>query len=716
MSLEINVNFNKLQKDPSSLALVNLIQENQDALRLSEAILYYEFPFYWDDNNSIIAADVLIVSKPHGVIIFKCEDYNARTLDEQKAKTLNEGIDQVYSQIYSKLIKSRGLRIKPQQLAIDLHPALFLPNYDGSKSTFTDAWPDLEVILNSNELTQFLSGALRTPINDSIFKETLATLEGSKGLLRPPKGRGIAEETKDSKGALLDKIETEIGNFDREQKTAALSIIDKAQRIRGLAGSGKTVVLAMKAAQIHLQEPDAEILFTYYTKNLYPFIKELITRFFRQFVEKDPNWDKIHILHAWGGRNLEGVYYDTCKSIGVSPLTLKDIKEEVGDIRGKKYNAFDEVCKKLLEEHRGKINKIYDYSILDEAQDFPAHFYQLCYEITKAKKIIWGYDECQNIFNIDKQDTKSTFGQDETGNYKIELTEPFQDIVLHKCYRNSRNVLTCAFALGFGIYNDKVLQMLENNDHWQDLGFQVLQGNSRKDDKMLITRPIENSPLSRDVRLESKDIIAVKVFEKMEEECLSVVNGVEKDLESKLLPDDILIISLDDRNARSYFDFISKELAKKSIKSFNLLTAPFSNRDFWMKDHVTLSTVYRAKGNEAGSVYIVGVDSIFLNKDSYQERNKLFTSITRSKCWVTISGMAAGAELCKDEVEKIFKQYPNLAFTMPDRPSLRNIQRDLTEKQIEFNEFLNVLEKTATKMHISKEELVEKLKRADKKK
>lgn len=716
MGLEFNVNVNKLQKDPSSLALVDLIKEHQSDLGLSDAILYYEFPFYWDDNNSIIAADVLIVSKIHGIIIFKCEEYNSRTLDPLKAKNLNDEIDQLYSQIYSKLIKSKGLRLKPQQLAIELHPALFLPNYEGSKELLTSAWPELGVILNSNELADFFSSNTSAQLNESIFKEALATLEGSKGLIRPPKGRGIAGETKDSKGALLDKIETEISNFDREQKTAALSILDKPQRIRGLAGSGKTVVLAMKAAQIHLQEPDAEILFTYYTKNLYPFIKELITRFFRQFVEKDPNWDKIHILHAWGGRNLQGVYYDTCKNLGVSPLTLRDIREELGDARSKKYNAFDEVCKKLLEEHRSKINKIYDYSILDEAQDFPAYFYQLCYEITKDKKIVWGYDECQNIFNIGKQDTRSTFGTSEDGQYRIELIEPFQDIVLHKCYRNSRNVLICAFALGFGIYNDKVLQMLENNDHWQDLGFEVLQGNSNKDDKMIITRPIENSPLSKDERLEARDILTVKVFDKMEEECLNVANDIEKDLQSRLLPEDILIISLDDQNARNYFEVISRELAKKNIQVFNLLTAPASNREFWMKEHVTLSTVYRAKGNEAGSVYIVGVDSIFLNKDSYLERNKLFTSITRSKCWVTISGMGGGAELCRNEVENIFKQYPNLVFTMPDRPSLRSIQRDLTEKQQEFNELLNFLDKTATKMNTSKKELIDRLNRVDKKK
>jgi superfamily I DNA and RNA helicase len=96
-------------------------------------------------------------------------------------------------------------------------------------------------------------------------------------------------DLQNSKGAILTTIENDIYNFDVEQKRAALFTIDGAQRIRGLAGSGKTVILAMKAALIHVQNPSADILFTYNTKNLHDLIKSLITRFYRQFTEQDPN-------------------------------------------------------------------------------------------------------------------------------------------------------------------------------------------------------------------------------------------------------------------------------------------------------------------------------------------------------------------------------------------------------------------------------------------
>jgi superfamily I DNA and RNA helicase len=249
---------------------------------------------------------------------------------------------------------------------------------------------------------------------------------------------------------IREQIENQIAIFDKEQKSAALKIIDGPQRIRGLAGSGKTIVLAMKAAMIHLNQPDSRILYTYWTKQLHDYIKKLITRFYRQYSENDPNWDKIKIMHAWGGRNVAGVYYDTCINNGIRPQTFDDIKQY-----GKE--AFNKACESIV-NHELKIS--YDYSILDEAQDFPVYFYRICRKITKRDRIIWGYDECQNILNIDLQNTIKTFGKNSSGEPYIDFTKTTtlsgQDLVLHICYRNPRTILVAAIALGFGIYSNKI--------------------------------------------------------------------------------------------------------------------------------------------------------------------------------------------------------------------------------------------------------------------
>ena len=69
------------------------------------------------------------------------------------------------------------------------------------------------------------------------------------------------------------------------------------------------------------------------------------------------------------------------------------------------------------------------------------------------------------------------------------------DVVLHKCYRNPREILICAHALGFGIYSDTIVQMLENSEHWDDVGYKVTEGEFVPGSKVVINRPAENSPL-----------------------------------------------------------------------------------------------------------------------------------------------------------------------------------------------------------------------------
>ena len=62
-------------------------------------------------------------------------------------------------------------------------------------------------------------------------------------------------EKANSRGAIIQKIEKEIANLDQWQKSAAIECPDGPQRIRGLAGSGKTIVLALKAAYLHTANP-----------------------------------------------------------------------------------------------------------------------------------------------------------------------------------------------------------------------------------------------------------------------------------------------------------------------------------------------------------------------------------------------------------------------------------------------------------------------------
>jgi superfamily I DNA and RNA helicase len=77
--------------------------------------------------------------------------------------------------------------------------------------------------------------------------QILNSVIGRTATIRPRKRR--TNVTRDnSRGATLKELERHIANLDAWQKRAAIEMPTAPQRIRGLAGSGKTIVLALKAA------------------------------------------------------------------------------------------------------------------------------------------------------------------------------------------------------------------------------------------------------------------------------------------------------------------------------------------------------------------------------------------------------------------------------------------------------------------------------------
>ncbi len=566
-----------------------------------------------------------------------------------------------------------------------------------------------EVVTALNQLPQRLS-SVRLPQSISLdaWHELRAIIEGTKAIIRP-KPRIVPPSVKgtpDSKPAILAELESEIANFDANQRRAAISIVNGPQRIRGLAGSGKTVVLAMKAAHIHLSDPDAQVLFTFYTKSLYDFIRRLITRFYRQFKDSDPDWSKVHVRHAWGGRGIGGVYYDACLLNGQTPQALRSVMSRA--------NPFQYVCEQLLAT--GSLKQTYDYVLMDEAQDFPAAFYRLCFSITRGgeldRNVIWAYDELQNIINVKVATPGETFGKNDNGVALMDLERAAaashmgtsHDIVLYKSYRNPREVLICAHALGFGIYSDTMVQTLENKEHWEDLGYQVEEGTFEVGSHITIFRPESNSPLAISKRQTTADLIQTFTGDSIAAEVSWVVESIKKLLDEGLEAVDIMVICLDDRNARDYFKSISDGLDRHDIRVNNLLADPYGELRFYIPQHVTLTTVYRAKGNEGAVVFAIGVDAVYPNRKQQQARNKLFTAFTRAKGWLRISGIGGGAIKFKQEIDRALELMPRMRFIQPDPSQILTLQRDLSDKESKLRRLQEQIDRQFEELDIDPEE------------
>lgn len=100
-----------------------------------------------------------------------------------------------------------------------------------------------------------------------------------------------------SRKDVLDKIERRLYELDTQQEQLGKQIPPGPQRIRGIAGSGKTVILAQRAAHLHLKHPEWDIAFIFFTRSLYEQIRREVDRWLQRFSNgrvtlDEPNDDK----------------------------------------------------------------------------------------------------------------------------------------------------------------------------------------------------------------------------------------------------------------------------------------------------------------------------------------------------------------------------------------------------------------------------------------
>ena len=675
--MERRISTSAIRHNHTARTLLRVLDEHPG---LENAIFYYEFPLFRDTNYNQLTPEIMLVSKTCGVAIVAIDDTGTQSSISSTADSVLE-LDGI---LFSKFMRTPSLRIGRRASRVPIACCVYAP---GGELTELE---DVIIATTLDQFTNFLDSLLGDELSESEYENLVAIIEGGSAIVRASnRTQMMVAESEPNKATALTELESKVSNFDKDQRLAAIAVVDGPQQIRGLAGSGKTIVLCMKAAQIHLRDPTKRIVVTFWTRSLYGVIKQTITRFFREFSDGDPDWDVLEIAHAWGGRSRAGVYFNACIENGVPPLALRDIPST--------GNKFGVACAELTK--RTQLSQKYDYVLIDEGQDLPIEFYRLCFLLCKGdevdRNVVWAYDDLQTILDVRIQNIDETFGLS-NGIPLVDLSRAQReqsddllphDIVLQKCYRNSREVLMVAHALGFGLYSDQIVQMLENENHWNDLGYRLESGACEAGSQVTISRPQENSPVDLSEIPGAGESISYFQAANLEDETDWAVREIRSFLEDGLNPEDILVISLDDRNARTYFGVLVEALTMNEILVNNVLANPVAGDEFFVEDHITLSTVYRAKGNEAAAVIVLGIDALAPNRKTINARNRLFTAISRAKAWLRISGITPGVIQFCEELDQALTNIPNFEFVYPDLDEISMIQRDLNERSQKLMEF-----------------------------
>lgn len=646
MSLQVFPSASATRADPNARMLIEHLNDSQERLSLQRSIIFYNFPLFREDER-LLVADLVLLSPSGGVMLVGTPKVLSNRALEQ--------LEGAYSQVFSRLVKYPRLRRGRGQLKFPIDAWLWLPEGEASE----------DVVVDFNTLdARILKLTSNDNIENEVFDELVSVLDGSKALIKPKERKtdGFSPQTR---VVIINELEEEIRRFDRDQRIAYMSEINGLQRIQGLAGSGKTVVLALKAALTAVREPDANIVVTFYTKSLYQHIKQLITRFYRMHEDRDPDWKRIQVLHAWGGATIDGLYYQTARRFGHEPLNFAQAKGLSS------AQPFAAACAMLLADPA--VKESFDYVFVDEAQDFPRDFMKLALRLAVDEKMVIAYDVFQTIFDVETPTAATLFGVSSDGSPLVQFDE---EIVLHKCYRNPREILVCAHAIGFGVYGPRIVQMLETKEHWHDFGYEV-EGALAANQAVVISRPKENSPSSISEANTIDQIISALSFANLAEELRCVVARIRADIsEEGVPPEDVLVICADDRNAGVYLPAIAQALEDLGIRANNIHANKYGLVDFQKDGAVTLSTVYKAKGNEAYSVYLVGIDALF-GRPTPRSRNIAFTGMTRAKGWLTVTGMGHAAAAFIQELAAAKANFPSLKFTFPSAEDLVFMKRDL---------------------------------------
>lgn len=633
--------------------LINII-EKRDTEEYNET-LYLGYPLS-ASAESTVTVDAVLLSEKLGLVAFifsRLED-TEEIVEEQ---------GELYYQLTNTLTQYPSLR-KGRSLAFEPCVISITPN------VIEESVEDGYVLTTFEELPQIIS---EIPEFDTGYYRVLVESLQKIASIKPRKKRRNVKNA-GSKGDIIKKIEKEIANLDQWQKKAALEIVEGSQRIRGLAGSGKTIVLALKAAYLHAQYPEWDIVVTYYTRSLWQQYRDLITKFVFEFSRDEPNWDKLHLFHAWGSPTEQGLYSEIARSVGQTPVNFTNAKLQYG--RAKAFSGICNVLDKMLSD---SYEPLYDVLLIDEAQDMPASFFKLVYKCTKKpKRIVWAYDELQNLNASDMPSIGEMFGVDEEGKPLIELKneqdEPMQDIILPVCYRNPPWALALAHSLGFGIYRKELVQHFDTLELWEDIGYKKDKGSLSFGEKVTLSRKQDATPGYFYELLDPADVIKAKSFEDADMQYDFIAKQIKKNiLEDELDPDDILVIFPSVIQAKSQYQRFAQFLAGYSVSS--MLAGVTNDRDtFRISGSVSCSTIYRAKGNEAPMVYIVNADCCYEGVELIKLRNTLFTAITRSRAWVRICGVGSVMDDLIEEMQRLIDKEYVLDFRIPTKPEMERLK------------------------------------------
>ncbi|WOV83125.1 3'-5' exonuclease [Sporosarcina jeotgali] len=407
----------------------------------------------------------------------------------------------------------------------------------------------------------------------------------------------------------------DIKAMDLHQEKLAKQIGDKNRLIRGVAGSGKTLILASRAKLLAKQHPNWKILILCYNISLSRSIGHLVNQMMQ---EPDSLFD-----------------FDFTSDEGPPaadhPIIVRNFHEWLkNDLRISETQL--PVILQKLEKGEG-ILPMYDAILIDEGQDFEADWFKLVSHLLNpdTKSLLLVEDRAQSIYKRARSYVQDT-GLDFRGRSKV----------LSINYRNTAQIV--------------------------EFAWKFYQENSALRNKV-VSKDFENeiiSPQSTRRKGYQPAIYKAKTFSQEAEMVAKQIVKLHNDFN---VPFSEMVILYRVRKTfkADYVATLIRAMEKAGIPYYWLTKDTNAKRTFTKdSDQVIISTIDSSKGLDFQAVFVVNLDNLpfSLEEDTEREASLLYIAMTRAKDFLCLS--YSGESAYTRYFEKIMQHRIEASITMKD--------------------------------------------------
>lgn len=440
---------------------------------------------------------------------------------------------------------------------------------------------------------------------------------------RPP--RAWVDERK--LGAYVDEMAALDKYLSTEQQDLSrLKVEGHPRLIRGVAGSGKTIVLAeMVARLVHRKSSQPDDMFS--EPSAQPRIAVVcFNRSLVQFIQRK-------IRDSYKQQTLEALPSDTVLITHFNGLMIELRDQRVWDyvpipkVRDSAQRAImyrEQLGRFATQNPEWYKTLLYDAIFVDEGQDFVREEYQLLLDLLKThpktgeKSLVIFYDDAQNLYARPRPNWKQI---------GIDVQRGDRARVMKECFRNTREIVELAFNTLLG--SQAPPHMRVQTRTYADVNYLKQWGLIEEHGDHFRVRFAERTfrkPIVHKFpsRFKEKEWIATELVRLIDEE--------------QVRPEDILVVFHRREDFEDFPNVITSQAKNEFIKGFIRPYGqnPDRNEYIFREGHLTISTTHGAKGYDAQIVFVAGAD---LFDTENEGRASFYVGATRAKMLLYVSGL-----------------------------------------------------------------------------